>query len=230
MLVLEKLSKRAIVGHRGVPALELENTLPSFERAIELGADIVETDVQRTKDGVLVLSHDESLERTFGIGVNVRESTWEDLKGIKKGGYTLARLEEAFDLVNGRAGMFVEIKHPEDTPHVLELIEKKGVKDWVAVISFHLEVMEELKGKLVTGLVYSRPPGMIPEAKKVGCKFVLPKYMLATQKAVNFAHRLKLYVVAWTVNDPIKAEELWDRGVDGIATDDVRLLKGTLKD
>ena len=226
MLVLELLSKKAVVGHRGVPALELENTIPSIEKALELGADIVEVDVQRTQDNVLVLSHDESLERTFGVDINVREKRWEELREIEKEGYSLARLEEALEVVSGKAGMFVEIKHPEDTPYVLELIESKGAKDWVAVISFHLEVMEELKGKLVTGLVYSRPPGMIPQAKKAGCKMVLPKYMLATQKAVNFAHRLKLYVVAWTVNDPEKAKELWGRGVDGIATDDVRLLKG----
>ncbi len=226
MLVLELLSKRAIVGHRGVPALELENTIPSIEKAIQLGADIVEVDVQKTADGVLVLSHDESLSRTFGVNVNVREKSWSELKGIKKNGYSIARLEEAFEAVGGKAGMFVEIKHPEDTEEVLKLIESIKVKDWVAVISFHLEVVEELKGRLTTGLVYWRPPGMIPQAKKAGCSIVLPKYMLATQKAVSFAHRLKLYVVAWTVNDPEKAEELWNRGVDGIATDDVRILKG----
>ncbi|RLJ70338.1 glycerophosphoryl diester phosphodiesterase [Hydrogenivirga caldilitoris] len=229
MLVLEKLSKRAAVGHRGIPALELENTLPSIRKAVDLGADIVEVDVQRTKDDVLILSHDENLKRTYGVDINVREALWEELKGIKKGDYGIARLEDAFDVVAGRAGMFVEIKHPEDTHHVFELIERKGVKDWVAVISFHLEVMEELKGKLITGLVYSKPPGMIPQAKKAGCSIVLPKYMLATQKAVDFAHRLKLFVVAWTVNDLAKARELWDRGVDGIATDDIRILKETLK-
>lgn len=226
MLILDILSKKAVVGHRGIPALEVENTIPSIEKAIDLGADIVEVDVQRTLDDVLVLSHDESLERTFGVDVNVREKRWEELKEVKRGGYSLARLEEALDLAKGRAGMFVEIKHPEDTPYVLDLIERENVKEWVAVISFHLEVAEKLKGKLITGLVYSRPPGMIPQAKKAGCKMVLPKYMLATQKAVNFARRLKLFTVAWTVNDPEKAKELWNRGVDGIATDDVRLLKG----
>ena len=225
MLVLELLSQKAVIGHRGIPALELENTVPSIERAVQLGADIVEVDVQRTLDGVLVLSHDENLKRTFGVDVNVREKSWSELKGIRKNGYSVARLEEAFEAVDGKAGMFVEIKHPEDTPYVLKLVEEKGVKDWVAVISFYLEVVEELKGRLTTGLVYWKPPGMIPQAKKAGCRIVLPKYMLATQKAVSFAHRLKLFMVAWTVNDPKKAEELWKRGVDGIATDDVRVLK-----
>ncbi len=228
MLVLELLSEKAVIGHRGIPALELENTIPSIEKAIQLGADIVEVDVQKTRDGVLVLSHDENLKRTFGVDVNVREVSWSELKDIRKNGYYLARLEEAFEVVDGEAGMFVEIKHSEDTSDVLRLIEEKGVKDRVAVISFHLEVVEELEGRLTTGLVYWKPPGMIPQAKKAGCKIVLPKYMLATQKAVDFAHRLKLLVVAWTVNDSEKAKELWNRGVDGIATDDVRALKASV--
>lgn len=225
MLILDILSRKAVVGHRGIPTLELENTLPSIERAIEFGADIVEVDIQRTRDNVLILSHDENIRRTFSIDVNLRERSWEELKGVKKDSYSLARLEDAFEVVGGRAGMFVEVKHPEDAHYLLELVEKKGVREWVAVISFHLEVAQELSSKLVTGLVYSKPPGAIPQAKKAGCRIVLPKYMLATEKAVNLAHRMKLFVVAWTVNEIEKARELWERGVDGIATDDVRLLR-----
>jgi glycerophosphoryl diester phosphodiesterase len=73
-----------IVGHSGYPNKELENTLPSIEAAIEHGADIVEVDIQSTLDGILVISHDESLERTFGVSVNIRESVWKDIKKIKK--------------------------------------------------------------------------------------------------------------------------------------------------
>jgi len=61
MKLLELFSKKVLVGHRGHPAKELENTLESIESAIKHGADIVEVDIQKTKDGVLVLSHDESL-------------------------------------------------------------------------------------------------------------------------------------------------------------------------
>ena len=225
MRVLELFSKRVLVGHRGNPAKELENTLESVESAIRSGAHIVEVDIQRTKDGVLLLSHDENLERVYGKNVNIRESTWEELRGIKKGNYRLARLEEVIDLVNGRVGLFLEVKNPQDTEDIIKLLEDKKASDWSVIISFYPEAVEKARGKITTGLVYSKPPGMIPEAKKLGCSLVLPKYTLATQKAIDFAHRLKLKVVAWTVNDIQKAKELLERGVDGIATDNVEMLR-----
>lgn len=213
------------VGHRGVPALELENTLPSIQRAIELGAKVVEVDLQKTADGVLVLSHDEDLSRVFGKSLRIREATWEEVKSVHKDGYRPARLEEALEVVAGKAGLFLEVKNPQDVLEVLQVVYSHKATDWTAIISFYPEAIEKIKGKITTGLVYSRPPGMIPEAKKLGCTFVLPKYPLATQKAVDFAHRLKLKVVAWTVNDLQKAKELFQRGVDGIATDDVRIAQ-----
>ncbi|MCS6876162.1 MAG: glycerophosphodiester phosphodiesterase [Aquificaceae bacterium] len=228
MLLLEKLSKRALVGHRGMPAKELENTLQSVQKAIETGADVVEVDIQKTRDGVLVLSHDENLKRTFGVDINIRETDWEELKELSRDRYSLARLEDALELVNGRVGMFLEVKHPEDAGAVLRVVEGKNVKDWVAVISFYPQALEPFKSKLVTGLVYAKPPGSIPEAKKLGCSIALPRYNLATQKAIDFAHKLKLFVVAWTVNEPEKAMELFTRGVDGVATDNVEELKRAL--
>ncbi|MCS7262190.1 MAG: glycerophosphodiester phosphodiesterase [Aquificaceae bacterium] len=227
MLVLNKLSKGALIGHRGLPAQAKENTLQSVQRALEAGADIVEVDIQRTKDGVLVLSHDENLKRVFGVDVNLRDASWEELKELTGG--ELPRLEEVLELVAGRAGLFLEVKHPEDALPALEQVNQRRAQDWVAIISFHPEAVEPLKGKVVTGLVYAKPPGLIPEAKELGCSLVLPRYNLATQKAVDFAHRLRLFVVAWTVNDPEKAKELFQRGVDGVATDDVENLKGALE-
>ncbi len=227
MGVFEAL-KTFLVGHRGVPELELENTLQSIEKAIELGAHVVEVDIQRTRDGVFVLSHDDNLLRVFGVGLNIRDASWEEVAKVQKNGYRPARLEEALELTKGKVGLFLEIKHPEDAEGVYKKVLEYKAEEWTAIISFFPSALEVLRGKITTGLVYSKPPGMIPEAKKLGCLFVLPKYGLATQKAVDFAHRLKLKVVAWTVNDPQKAKELFERGVDGIATDNVKKLKDTI--
>ncbi|MEJ5339419.1 MAG: glycerophosphodiester phosphodiesterase [Aquificaceae bacterium] len=227
MSLFESL-ERFLVGHRGIPALELENTLQSIQRAIELGAHVVEVDLQRTKDGVFVLSHDDDLQRVFGVSIKVRESSWEELSKVHRDGYRLARLEEALELVNGRVGMFLEVKHPEDAKAVLDVVESFQATGWTAIISFYPAALEAVRGRITTGLVYAKPPGMIPEAKKLGCTFVLPKYPLATQKAVDFAHRLRLKMVAWTVNEPEKVMELFERGVDGVATDHVGLMRKVL--
>jgi len=227
MDILELLRRRVVVGHRGFPRRELENTLPSIEAAINSGADVVEVDVQVTADGVPVLSHDDNLGRTFGIPLNVRSATWGEVRKVERGRYRVPTLREALELVAGRVGMFVEVKHAEDAPKVVEVIREVGAERWVAVISFHEEAVAGIS--LYKGLVYAKPPGKITEAKKLGCHMVLPQYRLATEKAIAFAHRLGLYVVAWTVNDPAAAVRLWGAGVDGIATDDVETIKTALK-
>ncbi len=83
MGVFEAL-KTFLVGHRGVPELELENTLQSIEKAIELGAHVVEVDIQRTRDGVFVLSHDDNLLGVFGVGLNIRDASWEEVAKVQK--------------------------------------------------------------------------------------------------------------------------------------------------
>lgn len=221
--VLERLSKTpfAVVGHRGAAGLAPENTLAAFRKALELGVDAVEVDVQLTLDGVPVALHDEDLLRVAGAGISVRRSRLADLGSVKIGGEPLATLEEVLRTCAERAGILVEIKTPGDEAAVAEVIRSAGAEEWVAVISFHESVLSSFSKilKIPLGLVYSQPPGKIFEAKRLGSEIVLPRYSLATAKAVEIAHRLGMRVVAWTVNQPRWVEELWKRGVDGIATD-----------
>ncbi|HII48010.1 MAG: glycerophosphodiester phosphodiesterase [Pyrobaculum sp.] len=225
MDMAELLKRKAVVGHRGYPARELENTIPSIDVAIKHGADIVEVDVQVTIDGVAVLSHDDTLQRTFGSPLNVRKSTWEEVKKVARGRYRVPALREALEFVAERAGVFVEVKHPEDAAVVWRDIREAGAEKWTAVISFYDEALAKIPG--YKGLIYAKPPGRVVEAKKLNCLLVLPRYTLATEKAISLAHKLGMYVVAWTVNDPTVALNLWKRGVDGIATDDLEAVKPT---
>lgn len=130
MDILELLRQRVVVGHRGFPRRELENTLPSIEAAINSGADVVEVDVQVTADGVPVLSHDDNLGRTFGTPLNVRSATWGEVRKVERGRYRVPMLREALELVAGRVGMFVEVKHAEDAPNVVEVIREVGAERW----------------------------------------------------------------------------------------------------
>ena len=224
-LVLDALSRRpfAVIGHRGAAGLALENTLTAFKKALEVGVDIVEFDIQLTADGIPVLLHDETLERIAGLHVNVRNTSFSELKNVTlPGGEKIATLEELLALDAGRLPLFIEIKHPGDTSRVLEVIAREKAIDYVAIISFHEEALRIARERLPSiprGLIYATPPGKIVEAKKLGCNIVLPRYTLATEKAVAFAHRLGLKVVAWTVNDVTTAVRLVKRNVDGIASD-----------
>ena len=229
MKMVEVLRRKpfAVVGHRGAAGLAVENTLAAVEAGIRAGADAVEVDVQVTVDGVPVLSHDETLERVGGLPVNVRMSRWEELRGLRVRGEPLARLDDVLSFVDGRAGVLVEVKHPEDTETVVDVVKGVGAVGWTAIISFHDEAVARARRvapSIVTGLIYARPPGRVVDAKRLGCRIVLPRYTLATPKAVALAHRLGLIVVAWTVNSVEPVRRLVEAGVEAIASDRPDLL------
>ena len=222
MQVLEALSRRpfAVVGHRGAAGLRTENTIGSIREAMRLGVDAVEVDVRSTADGVLVVHHDEDLRRLFNVPRKVRELTLSEIRAVRAGEEGVPTLHEAISEVSGRVGLLVEVKEPQDAPAVVRTIRDEGASDWAAVISFHPDaVAEASRAGLVSGLIYSRPPGEIVQAHRLGARLVLPIHTLATAAAVGLAHRMRLKVVAWTVNQPNQALELSTRGVDSIATD-----------
>ncbi len=220
--VLEALSRKAVVGHRGFPRRRPENTIASFVAAVEAGADIIEMDVWKTADDVVVVIHDGAVTAPDGV-LKVKEARWRELSGYRVDGEPIPTLEGALQAVAGRAGVFVEVKDPEAAGLVGDVLRRVGAASWTAVISFHEEALVPLKGLVPLGLIYAKPPGRIADAKRLGLDLVLPHHRLATARAVDFAHRMGLKVVAWTVNDGRTMEGLWSRGVDGIASDDVEL-------
>jgi len=222
--VLRALLRRpfSIVGHRGAAGLAPENTIKALEKAIEVGADLAEFDVQVTADGVPVVVHDENLERLTGRRINVREIRVHELRDIRVQGEPIPTLEELLAKCDARIPLLIEVKHPEDTGRVIDVIRGIGGLEWCSIISFWDEALRtarSLEPRMVTGLIYAKPPGRIIEARRLGCRIVLPHYRLATIRANALAHRLGLIVVAWTVNDVDTALRLVKSGVDAIATD-----------
>ncbi|MHB9302187.1 glycerophosphodiester phosphodiesterase [Thermofilum pendens] len=211
-----------VVAHRGASGYEPENTLRAVRRALEMGVDAVEVDVRLSADGVPVVIHDETLERTTSGRGRVRDYPVDELRMLDAGsGERIPLLAEVLDEVKGKAALFLELKEVEAAAPSLSLVEEKGMLGDVLFISLQPEALAEVRRmspRAYLGLIYFKPGEWILEAKRLGCSFVLPHYRLATEKAVSFAHRLKLRVVAWTVDDPATAAELKKRGVDGVAS------------
>ncbi len=223
--VLEALSKRpfAVIGHRGARGRAVENTLSALRYAIMVRADIAEFDVQRTRDGVFVASHDPVIESRDGRQISIRETSYDEIASMElPSGERVPRIEEILGEARERIALFLEIKDPGDTEELVRLVMREKAEDYVAVISFYEEairVVKKINPRIPGGLVYFRPPGLITQCRRLGCEIVLPRYPLATERAIRYAHRLGLRVVAWTVNDEKWFLELYRRGVDGIATD-----------
>ncbi len=230
MKIKQLLNKKpfGIVGHRGARGVKPENTIAAIEYGINAGVDIVEVDVRRTKDGKLILLHDPDFKRFTGRAIKPEEL---DLKFIKENitidGEPVATLDEALETVDGRVGMFIEIKEPITTDDVLASVLRHKALEWVAIISFYdkaLTTSKQLLPSITTGLIYMKPPGRIFDAKKLGADFVLPYWKIATAKANYTAHKLGLKVVVWTINDEETAMKMIERKADVMATDYPDLL------
>ncbi|MEO2083775.1 MAG: glycerophosphodiester phosphodiesterase, partial [Desulfurobacteriaceae bacterium] len=166
----------------------------------------------RTKAGNSIILHDTDFSRVAGVETSPSEMTLGEIKEeIRIGEEEVPTLQEVISLVQGKRGLFIEIKEPETTDKVVETIEKTaGKTDWIAIISFYEEAIKRVGeiSNISKGLIYSRPPGKIAEARELNCRIVLPRWQLATEKAVKFAHKLKLTVVAWTINDSQTLEKV----------------------
>ncbi|MEM4035479.1 MAG: glycerophosphodiester phosphodiesterase [Fervidicoccaceae archaeon] len=219
----------AVVGHRGAPAYEPENTVASFEKALQLGADLIECDIRLTRDGTPVVFHDEDLSRLVGIGARIADLTEHELRSYRVRGQPVPTLEELLGRLAGRAGVLAELKTLEAVESSLEVIKRLGAEKWTALISFAPEALERariLAPSIPRGLIYAKPLEAVRVCRAVGCEILLPRYNLVSPRMVSFAKKMRLKVVAWTVNSAELALKLYDAGVDGMATDDPALLVG----
>mgnify|MGYP001626273979 CR=1 FL=1 len=145
--VLEKLSMKpfAIISHRGGAGLFPENTLLAFKKSIELGVDLIETDVQVTKDGIPIALHDEDLKRIAGINISVRKSLSTEIFNIKIRGERIPSIEDVLRLCVDHVGVLIEIKVPGDENIIGDVIKSVGAQKWVSLISFYEQPLQNFR-------------------------------------------------------------------------------------
>ena len=214
------------VGHRGARAYETENTIESFRKAIELGANAIEFDLQQTVDNKLVISHDDNLKRVFGQDIPIDSSLLSDLKALT--GDKMPTFQEALEFIDNKVDkIIVELKIEGYEKEVLKQIKKTGLRDRIIVASFHESSLAEIRrfdNNIETGLIYARHKNPIASAIKLKSQYLLPLYRFSHTKNIEEAHRHNLKVVVWTINSKDEAEKYRAKGVDGIASDKPDIL------
>lgn len=221
-----------IIGHRGAMGLEPENTLRSFQKALELGVNMVELDVYVLKTGELVLMHDDDVDRTTNGHGKVWDFSFQDLRKLDAGnGEQVPTLEEVLDLIGERAKVNIELKGPATATPVAQVIkEYTGNQGWkkesFVVSSFNpaeLRRFKKLCPDIYTGICISKKVPLakffastLPDATKANS--INPGIDLVDKKFVDTAHALGHQVYVWTVNDPQDMVRMKECGVDGIFT------------
>jgi glycerophosphoryl diester phosphodiesterase len=221
----------ALIAHRGAPREHPENTLPSFARALELGADGIELDVHATRDGVVVVHHDPVPRATTTERALARrpiaQLTYEQLATFSVApGIPIPTLAEVLALVGEAAVVYVELKGASVERQAIDVIQGRKVR--CAIHSFdHAAIARArtLAPDIRRGLLFSRrdaDPGAALEA--AGALDAWPEWPLVDQSFVDSVRRIGGSIIAWTVNDARAARHLASMGVDGICTDDIQLV------
>lgn len=226
--------KVLLVAHRGASFYEPENTLRAVRRAIELGADMVEVDVRLSKDGFVIVIHDETVDRTTNGTGYVKEKSLKELKSLDAGfGEKIPTLEEVIETVKGKIKLIVELKNQGFEDKVVGILKKKNfVEDVIVASFFHKAIrrVKELNNKIKTGVIFRCSPVNVTDlALKSKADILFPEYKYVTSETVKEIHRENLEVYVWTVDDPEKAKVFVEMNVDGIVTNKPDLFQPKLK-
>jgi glycerophosphoryl diester phosphodiesterase len=241
-----------VIAHRGFSGAAPENTLAAFRLAIDAGCDGIELDIQRLRDGTIVVFHDTDLSRITGVKGNIYDLSVAELRLLDAGSWFnkafpgKARPEYAglrvplFEELSGltaenRVELFIEIKNPELYQPDLEsallaLVREYRMEKRVRFLSFDAKSIAEIRKldpSTRTVLLAARPePDPIVAALEVEADEVGLLHMLATPETIAAAHENGLSVSVWTVNEPEDLRLMIRRGVDCVITNyPDRLLK-----
>lgn len=212
------------IGHRGAAGYAPENTVRSIEQAIALGCDLVEVDVRRTRDGDLVLLHDERVDRTTNGKGNVAEMTLRDLRTLDaNGGQRIPTLQEALHVASGRVGLILELKASGIGEQVCALVQEAGFTGPVIYASFlHeelLSVREQAPTAATMALFKKLPQDPVASATNACATHAGLRFDTATKPLVNALHRAGRQVFVYTVNKPKDIQRVRALSLDGIISD-----------
>lgn len=220
--------KPQIIAHRGASFLaKHENTLESFQLAIDIGADYVEFDIRQTLDHSLIIFHDPDFE-----GTNINSVTYEDLcRKTEKKGFKPPLLVDVLKLCQGKIKLDIELKETGYESSVIAIVKEFFDYDMFTIKSFLDTAVARVKAidsRITTGLLLGYHKGDVkrriheyfPERRIHACRadFVSPYYQLATREFLHRMHARHCKVYIWTVDDPTLMGKYIKRGVDGIIT------------
>jgi glycerophosphoryl diester phosphodiesterase len=221
-----------VIGHRGACAYAPENTVPSFDKALDLGVDGLETDIRRTRDGVLVLFHDNILDNKSDLTGRVQDYSYAELKKADFGGWFskeykgagILRLDEFLCRYGGRVHLNLEIKDVNIEQQLLDEIKAANLEtEDFMITSFNLNSLKQIK-KMDQAI----PTGYLAaDCKKETVHICLenkmeaicPRAAALNAEDVEYAHEKGLFVRAWGVADEDLMKKAYDAGADGMTID-----------
>jgi len=223
--------------HRGASSIAPENTMSAFAAAVECGADGLELDIHLSSDGVPVIIHDETLERTSNGHGLVRDKSWQQLQTYDVGswyaeaftGESIPALEEILNVFGGLVRLNLEIKEFGAGLAVLELLKRYPDADCV-VSSFDYLLLERLRSaekRLRLAVLFASGSWRhaVSLARTLQATAFHPEAKQVVRPMITACRQAQLPVYVWTVDSPVYARSLFRAGVAGVFTNDPLALR-----
>ena len=211
--------------HRGASSYAPENTMFSFRLGLEMGANGIETDVQRTSDGVLVLFHDDTLARVTGQPGSVKDYTYAELQefAVSVHGQSdrIPTLEEFLQEFGHLDLTFaIELKQPFTEADTVAMLEKYSMQDKTVITSFQLECLMRARAAAphyrLGYLAKDLNPLTEPVMEAIGIREICPEAPLVNAALVEDFHKKGYSVRAWGVANEDLMKAVYDAGADGM--------------
>ena len=226
-----------VFAHRGASTYAPENTLPAFQKALDLHSEGIELDVQMSADGYLVVIHDETIDRTSNGTGRVTDMSFEALRQFDYGkwfgerftGQPIPLLQEVLTLLKGWDGILnIEIKnneipYPGIEEKVIQLLRQNDFTGRALISSFNhgsIHRVREIAPQIPAALLYDFTFFRVAyrQAPEYGVQNVHPYYLNVSPRMLAFCHTHGLRVIPYTVDKPAAIKRLIRMGVDGIIT------------
>jgi len=247
------LNPPLVIAHRGDSAHRPENTLASFAGALEVGATVVELDVQLTADGHVVVFHDPTLDRTTTGRGDVHGLTLAEVRAVSAGyperfgtayaGERVPTLAEVLGLLRGRARALVEIKTESVSDdaeggveaRVADEVRRSGMAGEVALISFDQRAVVRLlhlAPEITRGRIFSRTRAdeVLAEAREASCGLVMPHKSQLSDALAERVHAAGLKLATWVVDEPEELKKLARFGLYGVGSNRPGVLIDAIAD
>jgi myo-inositol-1(or 4)-monophosphatase/deoxyribonuclease-2 len=218
------------IAHRGDPVHERENTVAAFEHAVLAGADMVELDLRRTSDGEIVVLHDATLVRLWGVDRAVRELAAADVARIGDVSLAIPTLRDVLESIE--VPLIIDFTEEEVVDEALAIVRRAAAMDRSLFVTGNVGALRRLRSlapEARIGLTWagsrSLPRSLLEE---LGAEFWNPAFELVSREKVDEAHSMGVRVSTWTVDDPAEMVAMRDSGVDAIVSNEIALLREVL--
>jgi len=234
------------IAHRGASGTRPENTLISFRRAMEIDVDVIELDTRATADGIAVIMHDATVDRTTNGSGRVADLTLEQIRALDAGswfapefaGERVPALAGAVALTGDRMPLSLELKETGVEEQAVAAI-RSTANPRSFISSFHEECLwrvrqldPEMTLEFIIGidpLSDDEIPRLIERTRELDARILAPSHRGITAPLVSAAKAAGLSLIAWTVDKPDEMQRLIELGVDGITTNRPEVLKDLLQ-